>query len=342
MPTCTSCLDNIIGIRGLCSDTENQGCLWLNDLPGITIANANAAINSEQESGFALLQQKKVLAIETVKANARAFFANKMRLDSLIDSDVLGRYDQDMPTEAAAATYKGIQIRSDNYHHAELIISSIRLQAQATGTVTVKVFDLLTGKEVDSIDIACIANEITEKVVNLVYKPFNKRFNLLFAYDATAVAAYETKAYYGRAACCGAFSGYYQCGCSPYYLSTRAASIGLATQKINTNITAATSTGGLSLTYSMVCSIEPLLCQVAPAIALPLLHKWGQLAMEEFVYSKRLNSVITLNKENHKELWGLYEQRYSESMSQFFENMLLPKDPCYNCSPKVRATTVVP
>lgn len=332
-----NCLNNLVGIKGGCED--ETASLFINDLAGINVQAADAAISSEYQSGFELLRTKRTLAIEAIRNDIRQFLSGKIKLDSLIDSDIIGYYKDNLPTYASeAGYYKGTQLRIDEASHSELFVSSVRFQSQSTGDVTVHVFDLITGKEIDTYTIECVADEVTELVVNKTYQPFNKRLNLFFAVDPTA--AYESTAYHGSSICCGALAGFYRCGGNMAY--TRTAKIATSGTLINSNLESISTTAGLSLTYSLVCSAEPLICQLAGALGWPLLHRWGMEVMRELKFSKRLNSIVSLYAKDHAELLSEYEMEYSKSMDNLFRNIRMPNDRCYRCEPKTRATTLIP
>ena len=336
------CLNNLIGIRGGCTEADAPiSGLYLNDLTGITVNRAEAAIDEERESGLALLRDKLSQAESEIEATLRTHLSNKMELQSLVDSDIIGFPKEDMPTMASEAYYKGIQIRIDDISHSELHINNIRLQAQSSGDIDIKVFDLITNKLLDTITITTVADEVTELPVNKKYKPFNRRINLLFAYDATSTGSYEATVYAGKAGCCGANKGWYQCryGSSIY---TRAAKVGIGSQKINRNLTSLTYSPGLSINYSLVCSAEPLICTLAQALAVPIRYKAASLVLLEMMHSPRLNALITLNRESHEELLTMYEIKYQESIDSILKNISLPKDACYKCTPAVASRIHIP
>jgi hypothetical protein len=335
-----SCFTNLVGLRPGYGTTPTSN-LYLSQLTGITIKAADAATNEEQQSGFALLQEKIDFAGEHVKADIRAFLQDKMKLDNLIESDTVGQYKDDMATVASeAGQYKGVQLRFEDYGHAELHINSISLYVQTSGDIDVKIFDLVTGTLLDTISVTAVANEIVEVLVNKVYKAKHRRLNLFIGYNAT-VASYATTTYYGSVcSSCGGNASFYRCRDLHMYL--RAVKVPTAGAVQNTNLTAITNTAGLSVTYSLVCSAEGLMCNLANALAFAIQHKAGSLIMEELVFSKRLNSIVTLHGKDHRELADMYDARYESAMDKLLKNITLPKDICYRCDSRVNVRTRIP
>ncbi len=338
------CLSKLVGIKGACSDIAGFD-QYVNSLTGISIEAAEAAINSEKESGFALLQEKIDLAQDAMASEMRSFLSNKMRQDSLIDSDVIGRFSDDMSIVPAEAYLKGIQLRMIGYLNAEVVITSVRLMCQHTGSVTVHIYDLIQNKEVYSFDLDAVAGELVEKTINFRHTIFSKWLNLAIVYDATSIGGYSTAVYNGTANCatCGPFASFFQCGWgNGHYAYARAIKLDSAKAKTNQNVIGTPYTAGLGITYSLTCSPEQLLCQLAPSLAYPLLWKAGMFIMEEMRFSKRLNSVITLHKSEHKELWTLYESRYEAAMNEIFQNIRLPNDTCFRCNPRTKSVSALP
>ena len=108
------------------------------------------------------------------------------------------------------------------------------------------------------------------------------------------------------------------------------------------NLKGASSTGGLSINYSLSCDIEPYLCSIKNTLAMPLLYKTGALLMEELIYSKRLNSVINVYKTDHKELFDKFEAEYMSSMKAIFNNLPTPRDVCFDCNSSIKFVAIAP
>jgi hypothetical protein len=77
-------------------------------------------------------------------------------------------------------------------------------------------------------------------------------------------------------------------------------------------------------------------------IAWPLLHKVGSELMKELAASRRLNSIINIDKGTNELLQKEYEDEYMASMSALLNNMKVPNDICFNCNSKVRKAVAIP
>lgn len=334
------CLTNLVGIKGDCgTPTTPSANLWLNDLPAITIKSSNAAVNAEQESGYDLLSQKLAFADNIIEQDVRAHLAPYISLSSIVDNDVIGKYQDDLPlVSSESGRYKGIQIKIDEYPYLSLFVSSIRLQLTSAITTDILVFDLISGKQIDSFEITSVADEITEVIVNKSYKATRQKLNLLFVYDAGVASARKSTAY-GTSSGCSTCRGNWDYN----YASFRGASIGTGATKTNVNVSAENSTAGMSLTYSLSCDIEPFICSISSLLGMPKLYLTGSLVMQEYIFSDRLNHIVTVQKEDHKALQMEYSNEYMSRMGALLENMKLPKDGlCFRCDPPIRKRVQVP
>lgn len=336
------CLENLIGIKGGCgTPTTPSSGLWLNSLlPGVTIKAANAAVNSEQISGYDLIEEKMALADVFLVNDIRNYLAQHILLHSVVESDVIGKYEDDLPLLASeSGYYKGVQIKIDEYAYLSLYISTIRLQLTTAVTTDILIIDLITGKTLDTLPITTVADEITEIVVNKSYKATRQKLNLLIVYDAGVSNARRTGVYTGStpAGCSNCRGGWYQ-----NYAYYRGVSISTAATKTNTNVNSATTTSGMSVTYSLNCDEEPFICSISNRLALPKAYKTGELLMEEMIHSDRLNHIILTKRTSHKELKAEFYNEYFSRLSSMLENMPMPNDICFRCNPSIRKVVQAP
>jgi hypothetical protein len=148
------------------------------------------------------------------------------------------------------------------------------------------------------------------------------------------------------------------------YIYFRAASIGKTQSKINSNLRGESTTSGLSITYSLNCNPESFICSIKKILATALWYRAGAEIMSEMEYSKRLNSVISIYKQDHKELRNYYMAKYNaelfggldpDGMVGVSENYTyankkggilnrinLPNDICFLCEKKVQTQIRVP
>lgn len=336
-----SCFENLIGVRGRCAEQGNP-ILYLNDLPFITIATADASINEEMQSGFDLLDKKIEFAWDETVATVHRHLSPYWRANSIIDRDSLGYYRDNLPALAGVAGYyRGWKVEFTSREHLKFYISSIRLQIATAGTVSFKIFDMLTGAEVHTFDITTTtADEIGEAQVNQGFTSVGGKLKLFIGYPST-VASYQNSIG-SRWGCqgCGDW-GLYKCSQSPMPIFT-GGQIGTASAKTQQNFQGTGSGNGMSMTYSLQCDLGEYLCAYNNLLAWPARYKAGAEVLKETKHARRVNSVVSLHGKSVDDLIAQYEGAYTDSMNDILGNMRIPKDGCFQCNDRVRWKTQVP
>lgn len=333
------CFVNLIGIRQDCGD-KAEGMIWLDSFTGISLFSADKAHSPAYQSGLDLLNEKRTLAAQIVAADFRSHLNQFMRMQSIVESGLIGYYKDNLPViSAKAGYYGGMQIdAAQAYPYAVMRVTSARLQATTTGTVNVKVFDLTTAKEIDNFDIETIADEVSEVQLDKAYTSAGRRLNLAFVYDTGTTAAYRSTFKPDGSLCSGCNGGWTTLQGN---IRGKGVSINQTHPFINSNLQSTGHTSGLSLTYSLECEPSAFICEKKNLMALPMAYKLAALVMEEMRYSQRLNGIVAF-KADAKELQEQYELQYKKTMRDRLENMAMPKDICFGCAPRVWNETRLP
>lgn len=328
-----SCFDNIIGVKRTCDETPSISELYINNLTGLTVKDADAAINSEYASGVRLIKDKISFAtnliIQHVKNSATKFLAR-----SIIENGTIGIFKEKNTISSEPGKFKGIQYKLKSYPYFSFNLASISFFANETKNIDVYVYDLITGELLDTIAASAIAGKSISVVVNKKYKSGSKTLNLFICTDSD-ISHNQADLYKGHCSGCSTtFNGNYS------YLSYR--EIANDEQVVEANLTGGQSTGGISISYSLECDIEPFMCSLAPSLGMPILYKAGVLLMDEIIYSKRQNSAITVFKENNQELRDMYEIDFQASMNAILNNMVIPTDVCFACKSSIKNVAIAP
>ncbi len=336
-----SCLDNIVGVRGCGNDTPSL--VYLNELTGINLPDFDKAVNVEMKSASSALSDIIRFATRQVVQRLDTYFQGRYRLRSFIENDVVGYYYNDKALmQAQTGILTGYEVRIDRTPYLSFFLSGLRLFCNYTGVVPVKVYDLLQGKLLDTINVNAVAGEIVSlDGLDKEYATHKQRLHLFIGYES-AFEAYNTSwsAPYSGGDNCNTCTGNYKNG-YVYFRAVQVATSGPFTQSYVSGNT--TSGGaGLSLNYSLQCSYTEYLCQVRNLLALPILYKAGELVMKEMKHSKRLTGVVTVYTKSHDELMMEYAAEHELQMRLLLQNAVLPESLCFDCTPKVRSKTVLP
>jgi len=337
------CLNSLVGIRTDCGEqTPSDSGLYIQDLAFINLKVADSIVTT-QDSGVALLQSKLAISQNYLVNDIQTKMAPYFKGFSVVQNDIAGYVQDDMNVDAALAdTYKGIQLKVVEYPFLSVYISSISLFTDFTGDVDVKIFDLIQNKLLDTITVTSVANEIVTVDIHKEYMTNGQVLNLFIGYDSTGINGYETTVFNQG------YSGYVGCkGCSASrnmsnkYALAYSKSIPTTSQIIERNLQSLSHTGGLSITYSLSCSLEKWICQNRNRFAMALLHRWGMEVLKEFSISSRVNALVTLKKDEANNLSQYYEQEYNKAMANCLQNLRLPNDICFECNKRVTTGVIV-
>lgn len=335
------CLSNLVGIRTSCGDqVVSDSGLYLQDLPFINLKTADAIV-TDQDSGYALMQQKLNIAHNYLVNDIRQKMLPYFKSHSVVENDIIGYYMDNMPPVDPQSAYKGIQIKIMEYPFLSIYISSVSLFIDFTGDVDIKVYDLTQNKVIDTIQVSAVAGEIVQVDIHKEYQTNGQTLNLFFAYDASSISSYQTNTF------SPGYIGYTSCrGCARRrdavneYIYAYQKTLPLNTPAIQQNLQQSNSTGGISLTYSVACSLEKWICQNRVGFAMALLHRAGMELIKEFLISNRINSLVTLKKDDAEKLSLDFQAEYDKSMDNVLKNMRIPNDICFKCQKRVSTRAI--
>lgn len=335
------CLNNLVGIRTSCGDqTVSDSGLYLQDLPFINLKVADAIV-TDQNSGYALMESKLNIAQNFMIEDVRSRMLPYFKAHSVVENDIVGYTADNMIAVTSSGRYSGVQLKINEYPFLSVYISSISLFTDYTGDIPVKVFDLSQNKVVDTITVACVSGEITRLDIHKEYQTNGQTLNLLFAYDTTDINSYQTNVFnvgfIGAASCRGCAR---RRDTSNGYIYAYAKSLGLLDSAIDRNLQSENNTAGMSVTYSVSCSLDKWVCQQKNGFSMALLYRAGMEILKEFSMSNRVNSLVTLRKEEVSNLEQYFESEYKKSMDNALKNMRIPNDICFKCQKQIRTQSI--
>lgn len=333
------CYNDLIGIKSGCAVTESTSGLYIEDL-SITCQEADDYVNADYENGEKLIDDKISFASKIIGKTIQNYFASQINTRQLIDSQMLG-YSQDdlVLMNAVASNLGGISLSLLNKSsYFDVFVNEISLQVNYTGSVNVLVYNLVTGKLIDTIAIDCVAQEVSTKIVNKTYSSNRKKLDLIFVYDIDTIQSYKTLLRYDNCASC---SGYVY---SNSYITATPLIIDSASAKTRTNIVSQTHTYGMSINYSVQCSFENWLCNMSNMLALSILYKAGEEIMSYAILSSnRNNSNTNIDLERNIERRDAFHAAYVEQLTVVMKGMVLPKnDVCFSCKEVMRSVIILP
>ena len=334
-----TCFDDIIGIKSKCTTSTGSSVFFIEDI-GITADYAGQYINSDYSSGIEFIEDKIRLATDLVRKTIQNHFSEHIISKSVIDSQLLGHYQDPLSLKSGiASTYGGISLTLNNYQsYFNVFVNAISIQISTTQTIPVFVYDLVSGTLLDTINIDAVADTIVTKTINKTYSSPKRKLDLIFVYDTEGISSNTTTLRYeGCASCVGYVYNNYYISSSPVYL-------GESDAKIRSSLTTGTHTFGLSVNYSVQCAVDNWLCELANLMAMPILYKTGMEVMQyALYYSNRQNTGVNIHAERNQKALDFFTQSYNEALEATIKKINIPKgDVCFKCNDVMRTVVTLP
>ena len=340
-----SCFENLIALDGTCGEENPSSGIFLKKL-GVTRSELSQYLTKEYVTPDQLFLDKYEVAILNITNAVHNHFAPKYKAASILDSKRVGIFENNLKMiSGQAGILKGIDFRLDNRSSfIDLNIVSISLQLNFSGEINLLFYDLIQGVQVYSKKITVVPNEIITMQIDKKFVSDRKYLNLFIGYDSTAIASNKTSLQLvGGCATCTDQSVH-----KNNFLTIRSTSIGIAEQKIDSNLTSETDTGGLSIVYALNCNHRDWICAVSQILALAIAYETCAGLMEHAKYQSGKEQITIRSGSGDvnieiEERRAMYEHKSVNMLKQALNNMILPNDErCFSCRPINRTAILIP
>lgn len=335
-PTCDeNCFDSLIGLRDVCS--PGNSCIMMNDL-GISRSGIESIMTKDYKGAEDFFNKQLQHAIKEVTSTIHSNFSDKYIAGSILEGQRLGFEQDNLVSKPANNKYSGIYIELLNSNsYLNFLTGELSLFVEYTGDVQVNVYDVITGNRIDVIVVPCVAGEISTVTINKVFKSKRKSLKLFFAYDTTGINSLKTLIKSGL--CCGKTTCRNQYVLAGAYYSNNSTFT-------RSDLKSSDHTFGMSMVYSLSCNHTDWLCSHKNIIALPLAYRLAANITNfglNVSPSERVNTKVTINKEELKNNLLHYETKYSQTLNDILRNMNVPGDAkCFQCKSVNRTVLNLP
>lgn len=330
-----ACLDNIISYKGGCSSVSG---LLLDDI--IPYKEVEKYLTSDFNAASELIEDKIDFAVRNVKIEMTNNFQSNYIPRSILDNKRAGFISETKTEKAAAAKFRGIELRICNQDtYLALYVSSIDTYLNYTGALNVLVIDTMTGETLDTIAVTSVAGEVVTTYVDKTYNAEKRKRRIAFVYDCTSIPNYLTNLIGEGCTTCN--GGLYNLN---GFVTGRSIKYDTGSTPILANIDGHTDTAGLSINFSLICDNESWLCAHRNLLALPIMYKVGEEIMKYAYYnSDRFNTQTSVRREELKDRMFMYREDYEKQMNIVLQNIKTPIDGiCYTCKPRSKSVTTLP
>lgn len=337
-----TCFENIIGLRDTQPAIIPTSGFFIDDA-GIPRNELDEYATEEFTDGPDLFIKKMNFSIHEVVSKVHTVMNPKYRANSVIENMRIGFFQDNLKMVAPIPGYlrllKFELLNSDSY--VDLNINEISLMVNYDGDVDVTVFDLITGKNIDTITIPCKANERSTVYPLKSYKSTRQKMNLIFAYDSGTIESNTT--WLMRNGSCTGCNG--DRNYKNQYIRITPGKIDSTAAKIDSNVVATSDTGGLSIVYNLSCNHYEWLCSVQKIIALPILWKTAEKIMEHAALVVPGQQMTPRTQSSHLLYARMraYQENFNQSFDEAMKNIALPTDAkCFVCNNRIRTTYSIP
>ena len=314
----STCLNNYIGLRGLCSDTVPSSGLYINDLQSISLKMLANIANEEQKDFIGLYSEVYTRALNEFESDVMIRMQKYFNTNVLLENDITGYYNEPYEVVSSSTDYKGvsIELRDNISKYLSVYVNTVQIYLDADATHEIYVYNTLDGSLLDTISF--VGTEGMNRVnINKSYPTYGQNTNIFICYNGTSVnsVSVDNSDYSNNAI-------------------IRGAKVPTASSVIDSNLVYDGDSYGLVVDYNIRCDISEFICSSRDLFKFALLYKIGAAIMFERSTSTRLNKY-TLNKSplEIKEIYKYYENKYSEIMDSVISNLDKNSDNvCFSCN----------
>lgn len=331
------CLDDLVGIDDGCTTREDK--LYINDLAGFDLSIPEWLQKEQDASPITLLEGIRNKAGIFLKHEILGNLNPRVQMGSVLWNGVIGVANNNRQVKALEASkYKGVQVSTENFPYTEIYLDQVSVFPVSPVTdLDVYVYDLTQGLLLDTFTFNVTGGQINYYRVGKTYKNKGQYLNLAIVIDSSLTDVYDVNLTGDGCRTCTT-------GLKPVgiYSNGRGISILQADAKINSNLHGESHTNGVSIQYSIGCDHDYFVCSMANRFMLPMYYRFGIELMDEIINSDRINSLTTLGLDKARAMKDELILKYNDTMKGILQNLHVPNNACYTCTPNINVNTRIP
>jgi len=330
------CYDKLLGIKNACTPHTPINNVFLDDVTGVTLTELAQLFTEDYEDGEALFEAKRKVAWELMGNDIYSMLGSKIKGETIIDGERIGFPISTNPIALPAlgtGNWVGTRmniVNKDSF--LKFFISDVNIWSQVDTTVTVRVIDMTTRKQIDSFDVET-NNDV---YIGKSYSSRRKEVDIAIVYNSVD-ATYQTNV---RRGYCSDCSSNFRCARCNRLTEAVAVNLTLDGNFSATNVKNIAYTYGLSINYNVMCDREAWLCSIGNALQYALAYGTSAQLMEFAIHNSinsRSNTTVSVNIEECKTRYQFYMEAYKSQLETVLNNMRLPKDSeCFYCPQNVK------
>lgn len=319
------CLKNFIGVRGG-GGADPESRLYINDLPGITLAELSALNNSDQTNWQALWASVQTRAAKVFTTQFTNYMNAKYKLKKTTEQYFTSNVP-DMTTTYAPVSgqlrglFMDCYIYKSAFHY--IPIDVVNVYFPNANSFTLNIYEVENGNTLTAEPLwssGAIVGTVGWNRVFVGKKFYNNR-TIFIAYDATEITSQSIP-----------LNGV---DLNPLMLNLRAffnhVFIGGKTYQDGQFLDQAEEAFGISTTLGLKCDYDNLVCNNRFDLALAFWYLLGAELMTERLYSDRINRYTTVDIDMARELNRAFREAFANEMQTYVSSIDLKTDWCIEC-----------
>jgi len=317
-----TCFDNYIGLRGVCESTPPTSNTFIDDVPGISLESLASTADGSNVRGTELFERQYALSVSELQSDLISALSEHVNFNGVIALASAGFFTSTY--QPAAALSRGVSLTRKNQSAIQSMrIDSAEILASTAGNYTLQVIDgVLTTNY--PFTVATGGLPVT---VQLNYTAVTEAVKVVFDQTNTAVNLGKTLSCHTN---CGSFDSdfrsYYEC-----YQRT-----GLRIRGWNGSNEDG-FTYGVSVTASVVCSYDRLICAMRSNLKTMLFYRLGENLLNAILSSSRMNDYtrdgmvekLEFQRKRCASLYLEHKKQVAETLKMSLRNFNDPN--CMGC-----------
>lgn len=345
-----NCLRDYIGLRG-CPPNNPESELYVNSLPGISLASVDALANSEQAT-YAQVWADVQTRAERRFANAvNSELRKRFRLKSIRNSiSIPKKLNVESQVAAVVGELRGVIVDlalNDDFTQSNLQCIYVQeawlwINTVPAANFNVQVYELWHEAGYDDTLAFDLELDVADLTTGWNRIPINETFNsdkIFICYEADEIDSSELK-----------ISSYISdqlCSCVSYvYGGCNGATIQGATADLSGDALSIISTGanahGLSVTFSIQCRYDNLVCGDKNIFSTAYWYLLGNEIQLERLHTTRINQW-TMDRKEAEELRDFYQTQFESELTTAIMGVDIDQnDACIECNEIIRSYQTTP
>lgn len=312
------CFDNYIGLRGYCSDQTPESGMWINDLSGIDLKMMSNILDADGKDYKTFWEQMYARTLNELQSDVLVKAQEYFNTNILLQNAITSYYTDPYETVNSSNEYKGstIEIDYNTSKYLSVFVNHVQLYLNSSANGNIYIYNMMNGMLLDTVSFeGTEGSNIIQ--INKNYNTYGQETKIFVCYDGSVSGSIKSDMWD-----------------LDDLASVRGAKIAKTGTPLTSNLTYDGDSYGLIVNFNLKCDISEFICTSKDLFKMALYYKLGANIQFERLTSNRLNKyTIQKTKEEIKDLWQEYQDKYDANLAATLNNLDMNNDNiCFSCN----------